>query len=71
MFIENFIFMVYSLMVHLQNLSKKIVLPAAWINQPWILEQFLRLAKNESIIRRQDFFTCLSYINKNPIGNNL
>jgi hypothetical protein len=26
------------------------------------------MAKNESVIRRQDFFTCLNYINRNPIG---
>ena len=41
----------------------------AWINQPWILEHFLRLAKNDSVVRRQDFFTCLTYANRNPIGN--
>jgi len=40
----------------------------AWSNQPWILERFIQLAKNESIVRGQDFFTCLAYVSENPIG---
>jgi len=34
----------------------------------YVLQRFLELAKNESIVRRQDFFTTLRYVASNPIG---
>lgn len=46
----------------------KLLRGLAWIDQPWIIRQFLRLAKNETIVRSQDFMTCLRYIGQNPIG---
>lgn len=48
--------------------KSKLLQGLAWIDQPWILERFIRLAKNETIVRRQDYFTCLRYIGQNPIG---
>lgn len=46
----------------------KLLRGLAWIDQPWVIRQFLRLAKNETIVRSQDFMTCLRYIGQNPIG---
>ncbi len=48
--------------------KKKMLKGLAWTDQPWILNQFLRLAKNETIVRGQDYFICLRYIAFNPIG---
>ena len=48
--------------------KKKMLKGLAWANQPWILRQFLGLAKNETIIRSQDYFSTLRYIALNPIG---
>ena len=41
------------------------------IKEPWILQRFIILAKNESNIRSQDYLTALSYLSSNPIGNML
>ncbi len=38
------------------------------IGEPWILSNLLNLAKDESIIRSQDFFTLLTYMSWNRIG---
>lgn len=38
------------------------------INEPWILSYLLELAKDESIIRRQDYFTLLIYMSWNRVG---
>jgi glutamyl aminopeptidase len=46
----------------------KLLKGLAWINQPWMIRQFLRLAKNETIVRGQDYMLCLRYIAQNPIG---
>jgi len=46
----------------------KLLKGLAWIDQPWMIRQFLRLAKNETIVRGQDYLTCLRYIAQNPIG---
>ena len=46
----------------------KLLKGLAWIDQPWVLMQFIRLAKNETIVRSQDFLVCLRYISLNPIG---
>lgn len=40
----------------------------AFVSEPWILKQFLRQAKNETIIRSQDYTIVLRYIAANPIG---
>jgi glutamyl aminopeptidase len=48
--------------------KSKLLKGLAWIDQPWVLNQFLRLAKNETIVRGQDYLTCLRYIAQNPIG---
>ena len=41
------------------------------IGEPWILVQLLELAKNETIIRSQDFFTVLKYMSHNKVGGPL
>ena len=46
----------------------KLLKGLAWINQPWMIRQFIRLAKNETIVRSQDYLLCLRYIAQNPIG---
>lgn len=51
--------------------KRKLLKGLAWIDQPWILKQLLRLAKNETIVRGQDYMTCLRYIAHNPIGKNI
>ncbi|QQP53516.1 Uncharacterized protein FKW44_006021, partial [Caligus rogercresseyi] len=38
---------------------------------PWILSSFIELAKNDSVIRQQDYFSALRHINSNPIGSPL
>ena len=48
--------------------KSKLLRGLAWIDQPWIINRFLRLAKNETIVRGQDYLTCLRYISQNPIG---
>ena len=35
------------------------------------MHRFVNLAKNESYVRSQDFFSALSYIAGNPVGNNI
>ena len=48
--------------------KKKLLYGLAFIGEPWILKQFIRLAANETIVRSQDYFTCLRNIARNPIG---
>ena len=48
--------------------KSKLLRGLAWIDQPWIVHRFLTLAKNESIVRSQDYMICLRYIAQNPIG---
>ena len=38
------------------------------INEPWILSYLLELAKNDTIIRSQDYFTLLTYMSWNRVG---
>ena len=38
------------------------------INEPWILAYLLELAKNDTIIRSQDYFTLLTYMSWNRVG---
>ena len=51
--------------------KSKLLYGLSQVKETWILERFLILAKNESNIRSQDYFTTLSYISYNPIGNYL
>ena len=51
--------------------KSKLLKGLAWIDQPWIIKQFLRLAKNETIVRSQDYLLCLRYIAQNPIGDSI
>ncbi|KAK3089893.1 hypothetical protein FSP39_007417 [Pinctada imbricata] len=37
----------------------------------WLLVRFLEYTKNESLVRSQDFFTVVTYIARNPVGNSL
>merc|ERR1719323_2297680 len=50
---------------------KKLLYGLVSIKEPWILQRFIILAKNESNIRSQDYLTALSYLSSNPIGNML
>jgi len=49
--------------------KKKLLYGLAQVKEPWILHRFLQLAKNESNVRSQDFFTVLSYVSGNSAGN--
>ena len=40
----------------------------AYIREPWIIKQFLNLAKNETVVRSQDYFTVLTHVSRNTIG---
>ncbi|XP_055901791.1 uncharacterized protein LOC129938333 [Eupeodes corollae] len=41
------------------------------IKEPWILQRFIELAWDENNVRGQDYFTCLQYIARNPVGQSL
>ncbi|CAB4062909.1 ENPEP [Lepeophtheirus salmonis] len=62
----NILFERYKNEINAQEKSK-LLYGLAWPRDPWILNNFLQLAKNESVIREQDYFTTLTYINSNPI----
>jgi len=51
--------------------KRKLLSGLAYIRKPWILKQFLNRAKNETIVRSQDYFSSLTYISRNPIGNSI
>eukprot|EP00096_Caligus_rogercresseyi_P010039 TRINITY_DN3536_c0_g1_i1.p1 TRINITY_DN3536_c0_g1~~TRINITY_DN3536_c0_g1_i1.p1 ORF type:complete len:884 (-),score=271.03 TRINITY_DN3536_c0_g1_i1:95-2746(-) len=38
---------------------------------PEILKNFLEISKDEEIVRRQDYFTALSYMSRNPVGQEI
>uniref|UniRef100_A0A1I8P3V9 Aminopeptidase n=1 Tax=Stomoxys calcitrans TaxID=35570 RepID=A0A1I8P3V9_STOCA len=46
----------------------KLMEALAAINEPQILQRFINLAWNENNVRRQDYFTCLQNISRNPVG---
>ena len=48
--------------------KRKLLVGLASSNKAWILNHFVKLAANETIVRSQDYFTALRYINANPIG---
>ena len=49
----------------------KLLRGLASIGEPWILAHLLELAKDETIIRSQDFFTVLKYMSYNKVGEPL
>jgi len=49
--------------------KRKLLYGLAQIKEPWVLHRFIDLAKDESNIRSQDYFSALSYISNNPAGN--
>ncbi|KAH8335428.1 hypothetical protein KR074_001621 [Drosophila pseudoananassae] len=51
--------------------KSKIMYGLSAVNSPWILQQYIDLAWNESYVRGQDYFTCLTYISANPVGESL
>jgi len=51
--------------------KRKLLYGLAQIREPWVLHRFVNLAKNESYVRSQDFFSALSYIAGNPVGNSI
>ena len=51
--------------------KRKLLYGLAQIREPWVLHRFVNLAKNESFVRSQDFFSALSYIAGNPVGNSI
>ena len=51
--------------------KKKLLYGLAFIKEPWVLQRFIRLANNETLVRSQDYFTALAYISRNPTGNTL
>jgi len=51
--------------------KRKLLYGLAQIKEPWVLHRFIDLAKDESNIRSQDYFSALSYISNNPSGNML
>ncbi|XP_053945390.1 glutamyl aminopeptidase-like isoform X2 [Anastrepha ludens] len=64
---------VWELFINETDAQEKVKLMEALsaVNSPWILQRYINLAWNESYVRGQDYFTCLSYISTNPIGQSL
>jgi len=51
--------------------KKKLMYGLSQTKEPWILKRFLELAKNESNVRSQDYFSVLQLVNLNPVGSPL
>ena len=51
--------------------KRKLLYGLASIKEPWVLQRFIKLANNETLVRSQDYFTALAYISRNPSGNGL
>lgn len=64
---------VWELFINEQDAQEKLKLMEALaaVNSPWILQRYINLAWNESYVRGQDYFTCLTYISNNRIGKSL
>ncbi|XP_017484575.1 PREDICTED: glutamyl aminopeptidase-like [Rhagoletis zephyria] len=64
---------IWELFINEQDAQEKVKLMEALsaVNSPWILQRYINLAWNESYVRSQDYFTCLSYISRNRIGQSL
>lgn len=48
--------------------KKKLLYGLARFKEPWVLHRFVQMAKNESNVRSQDYFSALRYISYNPVG---
>jgi len=48
--------------------SVKLQYGLAFPKDPWMIQQYLEYAKNESYVRSQDYFSVLQYISLNPAG---
>ena len=46
--------------------KKKMLSGLCSTDKDWIVHRFLRLSKNETVVRSQDYFTALMYIARNP-----
>lgn len=53
------------------NEKLKLIYGLAYVNNVTLLSRLLELAKDESVVRGQDYFTVLQYISVNPTGTNL
>ncbi|XP_001358398.3 glutamyl aminopeptidase [Drosophila pseudoobscura] len=51
--------------------KSKLMYGLAAVQEPWILQRYIDLAWNEEYVRGQDYFTCLTYIAANPVGESL
>ncbi|XP_023035875.2 uncharacterized protein LOC6650874 [Drosophila willistoni] len=51
--------------------KSKLMYGLAAVQEPWLLQRYINLAWNEEYVRGQDYFTCLSYIAANPVGEPL
>jgi len=64
---------VWELFVNESDASEKskLMYGLSAIQIPWILQRYIDLAWNEEYVRGQDYFTCLTYISANPVGESL
>jgi glutamyl aminopeptidase len=51
--------------------KRRLLYGLAQVRDPQVLHRFIRLAGNETVVRRQDYFTALSYIAGNPVGTGI
>lgn len=51
--------------------KSKLMYGLAAVPEPWLLQRYINLAWNEEYVRGQDYFTCLTYISANPMGESL
>ncbi|KAH8336361.1 hypothetical protein KR059_004239 [Drosophila kikkawai] len=51
--------------------KSKLMYGLAAVQSPWLLQRYIDLAWNEEYVRGQDYFTCLTYISANPVGESL
>ena len=49
--------------------KRKLLYGLAQVREPWVLHRFVQLAKNETYVRGQDFYSTMSYNAGNPVGN--
>ncbi|KAH8399407.1 hypothetical protein KR215_009733 [Drosophila sulfurigaster] len=64
---------VWELFVNEADASEKsrLMYGLAAVQEPWLLQRYISLAWNEEYVRGQDYFTCLTYISANPMGESL
>lgn len=63
--------LMWNLFLKEENAQEKVKLMEglASATEPWLLQRYIELSKNESNVRSQDFFTVIAFISYNPIGN--